>query len=369
MARSPDSGRLDSIRSAASKGEAVPGKSLSTIELLAHRQRTRRTLLAGIGAGAAGTALLDLLAPATAFAQEGFPSKPLRLVVPFAAGGVSDIVGRALGQKLGELFGQPVIIENRAGAGGQVGSEFVAAASPDGYTLLLSSISTIAIGPYLVKKLSYDTIKGLTPIGIVTYAPNVLAIHAGLPFKSLAELLAFGKANPGKLSYGSAGVGSIGHLSGELLRSVTGADMVHVPYKTSAAAYPDVITGSVSMVFDTLPAAINHIKGGKVRALAVLSPRRAALMPEVPTFAEAGVPEATLNFWSGLHAPANVPAPVAARLNEMLNKALNSPDLRERLLGLGADPFPVTQKAFITQILEDHARIGKVVKAAGIAPE
>lgn len=330
-------------------------------------QGRRRALAAG--AGAAAGSLLPAMLPSAAHAQAAFPNKPIRLVVPFAAGGVSDIVGRALGQKMGELFGQPVVIENRAGAGGAVGSEFVAGAAPDGYTLLLSSISTIAIGPFLVKKLGYDPVNGLTPIGIVTYAPNVLAIHGGLPFKSLGELLAFAKANPGKLSYGSAGVGSIGHLSGELLRSVTGSDMVHVPYKTSAAAYPDVIGGNVSMVFDTLPAAINHIKAGKVRPLAVLSPRRAALMPEVPTFAEAGVPEATLNFWSGLHAPANLPPALVVRLSETLNKALNAPDLKERLLQLGADAFPVTQPAFVAQIKEDVARIAKVVKAAGIQPE
>jgi tripartite-type tricarboxylate transporter receptor subunit TctC len=357
MARSPDARRAESpvavVANESPAGEGPPGR--------------RRVLKAGLGA--AGGALLPGLAPGDALAQPAFPVKPIRLVIPFAAGGVSDIVGRALGQKMGELFGQPIVIENRAGAGGAVGSEFVANANPDGYTLLLSSISTIAIGPFLVKKLSYDPVNGLTPIGIVTYAPNVLAIHGGLPFKSLGELLAFAKANPGKLSYGSAGVGSIGHLSGELLRSVTGSDMVHVPYKTSAAAYPDVIGGNVSMVFDTLPAAINHIKAGKVRPLAVLSPRRAALMPEVPTFAEAGVPEATLNFWSGLHAPANLPPALVARLSETLNKALNSPDLRERLLQLGADAFPVSQPAFVAQIKEDVARIAKVVKAAGIQPE
>ncbi|MCA3104713.1 MAG: tripartite tricarboxylate transporter substrate binding protein [Rhodocyclaceae bacterium] len=350
---------------------AHPGSSTSTATcdgLLPPGGEGRRRALAA-GACAAAGGLVSAMLPSAAYAQAAFPNKPIRLVVPFAAGGVSDIVGRALGQKMGELFGQPVVIENRAGAGGAVGSEFVANAAADGYTLLLSSVSTIAIGPFLVKKLGYDPVNGLTPIGIVTYAPNVLAIHAGLPFKSLAELLAFAKANPGKLSYGSAGVGSIGHLSGELLRSVTGSDMVHVPYKTSAAAYPDVIGGNVSMVFDTLPAAINHIKAGKVRALAVLSPRRAALMPEVPTFAEAGVPEATLNFWSGLHAPANLSPALVARLSETLNKALNAPDLKERLLQLGADAFPVSQPAFVAQIKDDVARIAKVVKAAGIQPE
>ncbi|MBY0436628.1 MAG: tripartite tricarboxylate transporter substrate binding protein [Burkholderiales bacterium] len=357
MARSTDARSLESPVAADAKDSQGKGG----------QPGRRRVLVAGLGA--AGGGLLPALAPSAALAQPAFPVKPIRLVIPFAAGGVSDIVGRALGQKMGELFGQPIVIENRAGAGGAVGSEFVANANPDGYTLLLSSISTIVIGQFLVKKLNYDPVNGLTPIGIVTYAPNVLAIHGGLPFKSLGELLAFAKANPGKLSYGSAGIGSIGHLSGELLRSVTGSEMVHVPYKTSAAAYPDVIGGNVSMVFDTLPAAINHIKAGKVRALAVLSPRRAALMPEVPTFAEAGVPEATLNFWSGLHAPANLPPALVSRLSETLNKALNAPDLRERLLQLGADAFPVSQSAFIAQIKEDVARIAKVVKAAGIQPE
>ncbi|MBC7782107.1 MAG: tripartite tricarboxylate transporter substrate binding protein [Proteobacteria bacterium] len=331
--------------------------------------RKRRSWLLFAGAGAASAGLSPFSAMGQGSGPGAYPVKPIRLVIPFAAGGVSDIVGRAVGQKMGELFGQPVVIENRAGAGGAVGSEFVAAAPADGYTLLLSSVSTVAIGPYLVKKLPYDSIAGFTAIGIVTYAPNVLAVHASLPFKSLAELLAFAKANPGKLSFGSAGVGSVGHLSGELLRSVTGVDMVHVPYKTSAAAYPDVISGNVSMVFDTLPAAIGHIKGGKVRPLAVLSPRRSALMPEVPTFAEAGVPEATLNFWSGLHAPANLPPAVLARISEILNRALNSPDLRERLIGLGADPFPISPQEFNVRVREDYERIGKVVKAAGIVPE
>jgi len=327
----------------------------------------RRTLLAAGGSAWVGSAFAPLAALAQTAAT--FPAKPIRLVIPFAAGGVSDILGRALAQRLTELYGQPVVAENRAGAGGAVGSEMVANAPPDGYTLLLSSISTIAIGPYLVKKLPYDTINGLTPVGIVGFSPNVLAINPALPFKTLAELLAFGKVNPGKLTFGSAGIGSIGHLSGELLRSVTGADMVHVPYKTSAAAYPDVMAGNVSMVFDTLPAAVNFIKAGKVRALAVLSPRRTPLFPEVPTFAEAGVPEATLSFWSGVHAPANLPAPLLARLSEMLNKALTTPELRERLIEMGTDPTPVTPQQFSAQVRADFERIGKLVKAAGIVPE
>jgi len=327
----------------------------------------RRTLLAAGGSALAGGAFAPLAALAQTTAT--FPAKPIRLVIPFAAGGVSDILGRALAQRLTELYGQPVVAENRAGAGGAVGSEVVANAPPDGYTLLLSSISTIAIGPYLVKKLPFDTINGLTPVGIVGFSPNVLAINPALPFKTLADLLAFAKANPGKLTFGSAGVGSIGHLSGELLRSVTGADMVHVPYKTSAAAYPDVMAGDVSMVFDTLPAAVNFIKAGKVRALAVLSPRRTPVFPDVPTFAEAGVPEATLSFWSGIHAPVNLPAPLLARLSEMLNKALTSPELRDRLIEMGTDPTPVTPQQFAAQVRADFERIGKLVKAAGIVPE
>jgi tripartite-type tricarboxylate transporter receptor subunit TctC len=328
-------------------------------------QQRRAVALAGFSAAA----LAATHSVAAQAQSPAFPVKPIRLIIPFAAGGVSDILGRAVAQRLTELYGQPVVPENRAGAGGAVGSEVVATAAPDGYTLLLSSISTIAIGPYLVKKLPYDTITGLTPVGIVGFSPNVLAINPALPFRTLAELLAFGKANPGKLTFGSAGVGSIGHLSGELLRVVTGADMVHVPYKTSAAAYPDVMAGNVSMVFDTLPAAINFIKAGKVRALAVLSPRRAPALPDVPTFAESGVPEATLSFWSGIHAPANLPAPILARLSEMLNKALASPELRDRMIDLGSDPAPVTPKEFAARVREDFERIGKVVKAAGIQPE
>ncbi len=324
-----------------------------------------RRLVFAVAAGLASPGLV-VAQPA---AQPAWPVKPIRMIVPYPPGGPTDIMGRLTAEVLTRRLGETVVIDNRGGAATSIGAELAARAAPDGYTLFVSSETTFAVTPSLNPKLSWDPERDFTPISLLTTQPYVLGTGLSLPAASVARLIEYAKANPGKLSYGSAGVGSIGHLSGELLRSVTGSDMVHVPYKTSAAAYPDVIGGNVSMVFDTLPAAINHIKAGKVRPLAVLSPRRAALMPEVPTFAEAGVPEATLNFWSGLHAPANLPPALVARLSETLNKALNSPDLRERLLQLGADAFPVSQPAFVAQIKEDVARIAKVVKAAGIQPE
>jgi tripartite-type tricarboxylate transporter receptor subunit TctC len=304
-----------------------------------------------------------------ALAQSSYPNKPIRLVVPYAAGGVSDIMGRALAQKLSELIGQPVIVENRTGAGGTVGTDATAKAAPDGYTIVLSSLTAYAIAPNMLSTVTYDPVKDFTAIGGVAIAPNILTVSSSSSFGSLREIVAYAKANPGKLTFGSSGVGSTGHLSGELLRTSTGAEMIHIPYKSAGVAYPDMMAGSVSMVFDTLPSAIQHIRSGKIKPIAMLSDKRSALLPDVPTFAEAGFQEATLRFWFGLHGPAKLPAAVTEALNTTLNRALNSSDLRERFATLGADPYPTTPKALEDLVRSDMEKLAETVKLAKIKRE
>jgi len=303
---------------------------------------------------------------ATSAAAQSFPTKPVRLVVGFAPGGVSDIMGRVLAQKMTETLGQPVIVENRAGAGGMIGTDYVAKAAPDGYVFALTSPTQMAIVPNLNKATPYDPIKDFTPIGGIAMAPNILSINVSLPFRSLKDLVEYAKANPGKLTFGSSGPGSVGHLSGEVLRTSTGADLTHVPYKSAGAAYPDMIAGNISMVFDTLPSAIQHINSGKARAIALMAARRAPILPDVPTFAEAGYPEATLHFWIGLHGPARMPQPVVQTLNTALNKALTTSELRERFATLGAEPLVISPKELDQMTRASLDQITKTIQAAGI---
>jgi len=326
----------------------------------------RRALLATSSA----LAVLSATLPGLAAAQSApYPNRPIRFMVPFAAGGVSDILGRVMAAKMSEVIGQTVIVENRGGAGGTVGADVVANANPDGYMILLSSLTTQSIAPHMLKKVPYNTQTAFTPIGGIALSPNILSIGANQPMKSLKDVIAFAKANPGKLSYGSSGLGSIGHLTGEILRSLTGVDMTHVPFKSAGVAYPDVLAGNITMVVDTLPSALQHIKTGTVRPVVMLSPRRTALLPDVPTISEAGYPEATLNFWSGIFGPAGMQPAVVARLSEVIVKSLAAPDVRERLSTLGADPWPVSAEELGTRAREDFARMAKVVKAAGLVPE
>ena len=321
------------------------------------------------------SALVLLLISGSAAAQVdadrvgAYPSRPIRLVVPYAAGGVSDIMGRVLGQKMAELLGQPIVVDNRGGAGGTLGTEIVAKAAADGYTIVLSSLATLAIGPNMVRNVAYDPLRDFSAIGGVATAPNILTVNSAAPFQSLRELVNYAKANPGKLSFGSSGIGSIGHLSGEVLRTSVGADMVHVPYKSAGLAYPDMFSGSVSMVFDTLPSAIQHVRSGRARPIAVLSDKRSPLLPDVPTFAEAGYPESTLRFWFGLHGPANMRPAVVQKLSETLVKALTAPDLRERFSVLGAEPYPISPRELVDLTRNDVAKLARTMKAAGIKPE
>jgi tripartite-type tricarboxylate transporter receptor subunit TctC len=306
--------------------------------------------------------------PCVALAQ-AYPSKPIKLMVPYAAGGVSDILGRALAQKMTEILGQNMFVENRGGAAGAIGTGLVAKDAPDGYSVVLSSLTAYAIAPAMNKNITYDPVKDFTAVGGVAIAPNVLSIDANSPLKTLSDIVNFAKANPGKLSFGSSGIGSVGHLSGEVLRVSTGAQMLHVPYKSAGQAYPDVIAGNVTIVIDTLPSAIQYIKQGKVRAVALLSDKRSPLLPDVPTFAEAGYPEATLRFWFGVHGPAGMPPAVVQRLNEALGTALAAPDFRERLANLGADPYPMTPADLQALVRSDVEKLARTVKEAGIKTE
>ena len=315
------------------------------------------------------TAFFFLALSLGAIAQDGYPSKPVRLVVPYAPGGVSDITGRIVAQKMTELLGQPMVVENRTGAGGMVGTGAVAKAEPDGYTIVLSSLSAYAIGPRLVKQPLYDPVKDFTPIAALALSPTVLTVNNALPVRSVRELIAYAKANPGRLTYGSSGIGSVAHISAEVLRASTGIELVHVPYKSAAQSYPDMIQGSIAMIFDALPSAIQHIKSGKAKPLAMMSDRRAALVPDVPTFAEAGYPEATLRLWVGLHGPANMPPAVVQKLNETAARAVAAPDLRERFAAVGADPFATSQREFAEMVRSDVERLAKTMTSAGIKPE
>jgi tripartite-type tricarboxylate transporter receptor subunit TctC len=305
----------------------------------------------------------------TVAAQEAYPTRPVRMIVPYGAGGVSDIMGRVVAQRMTDLFGQPMVVENRAGAGGMLGTGMVAKSAPDGYTIVLSSLSAYAIGPRLVKDAPYDPIKDFTAIGGVAIAPTILTVNASLPLQSVKDVIAYARANPGKLSYGSSGIGSVGHISGEVLRTSTGLELVHVPYKTAAQAYPDMISGTVSMVFDALPSAIQHVRSGKARPIAMMSDRRASILPEVPTFSEAGFPQATLRLWVGLHGPANLPAAVVQRLNETLQRALSTAELKERFAAVGADPYPTTPQQLAELTRGDVDRLGKMMAASGIRAE
>jgi len=302
-------------------------------------------------------------------ANGNFPNRSIRMIVPFAPGGVSDILGRVTAQKMTEMLGQSVIVDNRGGAAGTIGAGMAATAAPDGYTILLTSLSTFAIAPHIQRKVPYSTLTAFSGIGGIALSPNILTVGVSQPMRTVKDVIAAARANPGKVIFGSSGVGSIGHLASEILRNSTGAEMTHVPFKSAAVAYPDVMAGNLTMVFDTLPSAMQHIKSGAVRPVVMFSLKRAPAFPDVPTISEAGFPEATLNFWSGLVAPAGTPQAVIQRLNEALNKSLAANDLRDRLIAAGADPWSTTPKELETRARDDFERMGKLIRAAGITDQ
>jgi tripartite-type tricarboxylate transporter receptor subunit TctC len=294
-----------------------------------------------------------------------FPSKTVKLVVPFPAGGPLDATGRTIGQKLTEAWGQSVIVENKPGAGGNIGAEYVAKSAPDGYTVVMGALSTHAVNPSLYPKMPFDAQKDFAPITLVAVTPNVLVVNPSLPVHSVKELIAYAKANPGKLSFGSGSIGSAGHLAGELFKVDAGVDMVHVPYKGAAPAMQGLLAGDTQLMFDNLASAMSQVKGGKLRALAVTTAERSKLVPELPTMAEAGVPGFDISTWYGLLAPAGTPPDVIAKWNVDVTKILSAPEMRERLAAQGAEAAPDSPADFAKFIVSELVKYAKIVKASG----
>jgi tripartite-type tricarboxylate transporter receptor subunit TctC len=306
-------------------------------------------------------------AASPAAAQQTFPWKPVTIVATFAPGGASDILARLIAPKLSERLGQPVLVENRAGAGGNIGTDHVAKSAPDGHTLVMGYIGTHAVNPTLYKKIPFDAVKDFAPVAFVASIPSVLVVHPSVPVKSVSELTAFAKANPGKLNYGSGGAGTAPHLGAELFKTMTGVEMVHIPYKGSGPAVTDLLGGQISLMFNTMIQTIPHVQSGKLRALAVTSAKRSQAMPELPTIAEAGLPGYEMVGWFGLLAPAGTPKDVVARLNDEIVKILNLPDVKDRLEKLGSEPTNiVTPEQFGDYIKSEIAKWAKVIKASGM---
>jgi tripartite-type tricarboxylate transporter receptor subunit TctC len=319
--------------------------------------------LAG-AAGALGFAILS-----TAALAQPYPTKPIRLVVPYPPGGTTDIVARSIGKGMQEALGQPVIIENKPGAGGNIGMDFVAKSAPDGYTLAVTSVSTLAIGASLYSKLPYDVTRDLAPISQIAAVPNVLVVNPSVPANSVRELISYAKANPGKLRFGSAGSGTTVHLSGELFKYMTGIDMQHVPYKGAAPAMVDLLGGRVDLMFDFLSSSLTQIKGNKLKALGVTGPKRSPLLPDVPTIAEAGVPGYEVYAAFGVLAAAGTPPAIIAKLNSVIVKLVNSVEMRELLAKQGADPIGDSPEQFATSLKREVEKWATVVKASGARVE
>ena len=297
-----------------------------------------------------------------------YPTKPIRWVVPFPPGGSTDLLARVVGQKLTESWGQQVIVDNRGGAGGTLGAAEAARAAGDGYTLLMGAIHhTIATSAY--PKLPYDFQRDFAPITVVAIVPNVLVVNPSVPAKSVKELIAYAKANPGKLTYGSAGMGTAHHLIGEVFNARAGVDILHVPYKGSAPAVADLIGGQVSIMYDTVASCLPHIKAGKLRPLAVATAKRSSALPDVPTIAEAALPGFEVTTWFGALAPAKTPKELVVKLNAEMVKILNMSDVRQRLLDAGAEPVGNTPEEMAAQIKRETEAFAKIVKQAKIVAE
>jgi tripartite-type tricarboxylate transporter receptor subunit TctC len=308
-----------------------------------------------------GTALLS---PAIALAQV-YPSKPVRLVVPFPPGGSLDVVARAIAAKLSEAWGQPVVIDNRPGAGGNIGADLVAKSAPDGYTILEGALSTHAVNVTLYGKLPYDPIKDFAPISLVAITPNVLVVNPTAPFNTVPELIAYAKANPGKLSFGSGSNGSAGHLAGELFKTDAHIDMVHIPYKGGAPALQALLAGDTQLMFDNLANSMQQVKAGKLKAIAVTTAKRSALVPELPTLSETGVPGFDIYTWWGFMAPAGTPKEIIAKWNAEVTRILNTQEMKTFFAQQGAEPAPTTPEQFEALIKSEIPKYAKIIKESG----
>jgi tripartite-type tricarboxylate transporter receptor subunit TctC len=328
------------------------------------------TLIRAIAASVclATVTALALFATQPALAQpaaETYPNKPIRFILPFPPGGGTDIVGRILADRMAIDLGQPVVIENRGGAGGNVGAEVAARSAPDGYTIVMVAPS-LAISPSLYKKLNYDPVKDFAPIGLVATVPNVLVINPAVPAQTLSEFVALAKRSPGAMNFGSGGSGTSNHLAGELFNIVAGIKLVHVPYKGVNLAMNDVISGQVQAVVIGIPAAAPHIKSGRLRALAVITPQRSPALPDVPTTAEAGLPNFVVNTWYGLLAPAGTPRPIVMQLNAELARIMHAPELKDKLAAMATEPSTGTPEEFAEFIKREMTKWGDVVREAGL---
>lgn len=306
------------------------------------------------------------LTPLAAHAQSWAPLRPVRLVVPFPAGGATDVVARVLGEHMSGTLGQPVVVENRTGAGGNVGAENVVRSPPDGHNLLMGTMGGLTINPHLYRGMSFDPARDLVGIGMAFETVHVLIVHPAVPATTVGELIALAKAKPTRLAYGSAGAGSSTHMVAELFRLTAGIELTHVPYRGSAPALNDTVAGTVQLMLDQLPSCIGHVQANRVRALAVTGSARHPLLPEVPTMAEAGLAGASATSWGAIMAPTGTPAPAIARLNAALNAALGDASVRARLVQAGADPVSSTPEAVAERMRTETAMWGRVVREANI---
>ncbi|WP_456281544.1 tripartite tricarboxylate transporter substrate binding protein [Cupriavidus sp. JZ107] len=302
----------------------------------------------------------------SASAAEAFPSKPIRLIVPFTPGGTTDILARLVAQKAGEALGQPMVVENRPGAGGNIGAEAAARSAADGYTLLMGTLGTQVTNQFIYPRMPYDSAKDFAPVTLVANSPNVLLVNSTLPANSIGELIALARREPGKINYASTSTGGSPHLSGELLSMMAGVKMQHVPYKGAAPAMTDLLAGQVNLMFDNLPSALAQIQGGKIKALAVTGVKRASVLPSVPTVRESGLPDYEVNSWFGLLAPAGTPPERVRQLQQAVDKVLAMPDVRKRIQELGAEPGGEGSAAFAAQIKADTDKWARVIRSAGI---
>jgi tripartite-type tricarboxylate transporter receptor subunit TctC len=311
-------------------------------------------------------AAASVVAAGAAFAQDAkWPQKPVTYIVPFPPGGTTDILARVIALKLGPALGTTIVVENKPGAGGNIGADAVAKSPADGYTVVMGALSTHAVNPTLYKTMPYDAVRDFAPLSLVAITPNVLIVKAGTPIASVKDLIAYAKANPGRTNFGSGSNGSAGHLAGELFKIETGTDVMHIPYKGGAPALQALLAGDTQFMFDNLANAMAQVKGGTVRAIAVTTAQRSRLVPELPTMAEAGLPGFDISTWFGLMAPAGTPPEVVARWNAEIVKALNAPDVREKMLAQGAEPAPTTPAEFAAFIARERDKYAKIVTASG----
>jgi tripartite-type tricarboxylate transporter receptor subunit TctC len=309
------------------------------------------------------------VATTAAWGQGTYPAKPVRIVVPYSAGGNVDIVARSFAQRLGDAFGQQVLVDNRAGAGGLIGSELVARAAPDGHTLLIAAAGNHTINPSLYRKLPYDTVKDFAPVSMLAVLPLVLVVHPSVPVKTVKEVIALGKANPGQINAASGGVGTAGHMALELFMVTSGAKFGHIPYKGNSPGLADVVAGQLPLMFDTISTSLPHVKGGKLRGVAVTSPKRSGLLPDVPTIAEAALPGFEASVYNLMVGPAALPREIVSRVQGEIAKIVKIPDFRTRIEALGIDLIGGTPEDLGNFIRSDVEKWAKVVKAAGIKPE